>query len=80
MGSRAVMAWNSRMVSAIAHHDDGPPVDRAYQCSDRTDIGALDWTVFAAGLAALACSSWSESNQVNSIDEFDVADSASARS
>ena len=33
-------------------HVDGPPVEEVM--SSQSDIGALDWTVFGAGLAALA--------------------------
>lgn len=42
--------WSSYVVSLP--HVDGPPVEDTV--SEQTDISALDWTVFAAALAALA--------------------------
>ena len=42
--------WSSYVVSIP--HVDGPPVEDTV--SEQTDISALDWTVFAAALAALA--------------------------
>lgn len=42
--------WSSHVLSIP--HVDGPPVEDTI--SQQTDISALDWTVFAAGLAALA--------------------------
>jgi hypothetical protein len=42
--------WSSHVVTIP--HVDGPPVEEVM--SSQSDIGALDWTVFCAGLAALA--------------------------